>query len=104
MSAAREIVPPLGPALKADGSLLCWGRNDSQQTTPSPGTYSAVSLGVLHGCGVHTDGTLTLTLSGDAQLLRPEAVVGRRVATDDLMAASRSERESNTCWVVARSR
>jgi cysteine-rich repeat protein len=45
-------------AIKADGTLLCWGATVSGQSTPPPGTFRAVTAGYLHSCGIRTDGTV----------------------------------------------
>jgi len=46
-------------AVKTDGTVACWGRNDYGQATPPSGTFTQVSAGGLHTCGVRTDGTLS---------------------------------------------
>jgi hypothetical protein len=38
--------------------VACWGRDDYGQATPPGGTFSQVSAGGDHTCGVRTDGTL----------------------------------------------
>jgi len=45
-------------AVKTDGTVACWGRNDYGQATPPSGTFTQISAGSLHTCGVKTDGTL----------------------------------------------
>jgi len=45
-------------AVKTDGAVACWGRNDYGQATPPAGTFTQVSAGGLHTCGVKTDGTI----------------------------------------------
>jgi hypothetical protein len=45
--------------LRADGTLACWGSNSDGQASPPAGTYTVVSAGGLHSCGVRTDGTLS---------------------------------------------
>ena len=47
--------------LKADGSVACWGLNDSGQATPpahDPGDYLQVSAGRWHTCGLRADGSV----------------------------------------------
>ena len=48
-------------ALKADGTLSCWGNNDEGQTNVPAGlsNVSAIAAGLLHTCAVKTDGTLS---------------------------------------------
>ena len=38
--------------------MVCWGWNEYGQTV-GPGTFTAVSVGGLHSCGLRTDGTVT---------------------------------------------
>lgn len=44
--------------VRADGSLLCWGRNLHGQATPPTGSFTQVNAGDLHTCGLKTDRTL----------------------------------------------
>lgn len=47
-------------ALKADGSIVCWGRNDSGQTVvPAPNSgFTQLSGGFAHTCGLKADGAI----------------------------------------------
>ncbi len=47
-----------GCGLKADGSLACWGSNNSGRATPPEGKFTSVSVGDGHACGLRTDGSL----------------------------------------------
>jgi alpha-tubulin suppressor-like RCC1 family protein len=38
--------------------VACWGEDGDGQSTPPAGTFSQVSAGWYHTCGVKTDGTL----------------------------------------------
>ncbi|MCJ7510928.1 MAG: hypothetical protein MUP14_08600, partial [Dehalococcoidia bacterium] len=38
--------------------VACWGDNYFKQATPPAGTFSQVSAGYIHTCGVKTDGTV----------------------------------------------
>jgi alpha-tubulin suppressor-like RCC1 family protein len=44
--------------LRTDGTVACWGANNSAQSTPPSGTFSQVSAGHFYTCGVKTDGTV----------------------------------------------
>jgi hypothetical protein len=44
--------------VRTDGTLVCWGDDTYREATPPAGTFSQVSAGGLHTCGVRTDGTL----------------------------------------------
>ena len=53
-------------------SLACWGRDDYGQATPPSGTFTVVSAGHLHSCGVRTDGSLACWgSSGSGQATPP---------------------------------
>lgn len=45
-------------ALKADGSVICWGLNGSGQATPLPGVYTQVSTGGYHTCALKPNGAI----------------------------------------------
>ncbi len=44
--------------MKSDGTLACWGDNSAGQAAPPAGTFTQVSTGNGHSCGVKTNGTL----------------------------------------------
>ena len=44
--------------LRADGTPICWGRDDYGESTPPEGeTFTSVSAGGAHTCGLRADGT-----------------------------------------------
>ena len=45
--------------IQSDGTLICWGRNDSGQgAMPESGTFRQVSSGDKHNCAIQSDGLL----------------------------------------------
>ena len=44
--------------VRSDGSVACWGRYDSGQSTPPAGSFVSVSAGGGHTCGVRGDGSV----------------------------------------------
>ena len=42
-----------------DGAIECWGTNSAGQAASPPGTFTKVSAGPNHNCGIRADGTLT---------------------------------------------
>lgn len=45
-------------ALKEEGSIVCWGNNESGQAIPPAGTFTQVSSGYDHTCALKIDGSL----------------------------------------------
>ena len=46
-------------AIRADGTLVCWGNNVFGQADPPDGIYTAVTAGEFQSCGLRTDGSVT---------------------------------------------
>ena len=46
-------------ALRADGTITCWGNNWAGQTDAPAGNYTAITNGNAHSCALRTDGTIT---------------------------------------------
>ena len=44
--------------MQSDGTVSCWGYPGYGQTTVPTGTFTQLSMGVVHTCGVKSDGTL----------------------------------------------
>ena len=51
-------------AIRADGTLVCWGLNDNGQCTSPAGAYSEVACGPTFTAAVKTDGSLVCWGSG----------------------------------------
>lgn len=45
-------------AIRADGTVACWGANYAGQSTPPEGRFIAVAAGMMHSCGLRDDGRL----------------------------------------------
>jgi hypothetical protein len=43
-------------ALRTDGALACWGRDESGETSPPPGYYKQVEAGSYHACALDGNG------------------------------------------------
>ena len=44
--------------LRADGSISCWGLDDSGQVGAPAGRFTSVDVGLNHSCGLRVDGTI----------------------------------------------
>ena len=45
-------------AIRTDGRLVCWGKDDKGQASPPPGIFTEVGAGYAHSCALRDDGTL----------------------------------------------
>ena len=55
-------------ALRADGTVACWGDNYYGQTDAPDGHFTSIASGSRHSCGLRTDGTLSCWGDHDATL------------------------------------
>lgn len=111
-------------AVKTDGTLWCWGRNEYGQlgdgttqdkTTPNAvaslgGTVDRVALGVAHSCAIRDDGSVECWGANstgqlgdgtqtDASTPGPVAAVPTPVAAVDLGGFVGPGSNSHTCWL-----
>lgn len=62
-------------AIRTDGTLACWGRNNNGQAVPLAGTFVAIGVGQNHNCAIRTDGSLACWgFDGDGQATPPAGV------------------------------
>lgn len=47
-----------GCAIKADHSIVCWGKNNHGQASPPAGQYKEVNVGTEHSCAIRVDDTV----------------------------------------------
>lgn len=77
--------------LKTDGTVVCWGRNTSTQSTPPPGLIAVqLSAGQIHTCALKADGTVACW--GDNSW-------GERTVPAGLVASQVAAGTYNTCVV-----
>jgi CSLREA domain-containing protein len=84
--------------VRTDGTLACWGYDGYGQATPPAGTFSQVSAGGYHTCGVRTDGTLACWGSdGDGQATPPAGTFTEISAGYDHTCGVRTD-GTLACW------
>ena len=44
--------------MRSNGSVACWGANESGESTPPAGSFVSVSAGEFHACGVRSNGSV----------------------------------------------
>ena len=83
-------------AIKTDGTVACWGKNDSGQTNlavsnqgdVSNDTFLAVSAGDDHTCAIKTDGTMACWGKNDSGQTNPAKSNQGDVSDDTFLAVS----------------
>lgn len=86
--------------VKADGSVVCWGTNNSGQATPPEGEFASVSAGSWHSCGVKTDGSVSCWGSDSVgQAAPPQGAFASVSAGGQHTCGVRRDR-SAACWGV----
>ncbi|MYL09111.1 MAG: hypothetical protein F4015_06450, partial [Acidimicrobiia bacterium] len=85
-------------AIKADGSIVCWGNNGHGQSDAPPGQYTAIDTGGIYSCAIRIDSTITCWgYNGDGQTDAPS---GQYTAISAGNGSSCAIRVDNTiaCW------
>ena len=84
--------------MRTDGTLACWGWNGDGQATPPAGTFTQVSAGTGHTCGLRTDGTLACWGRNDSgQATPPTGTFSQVDAGEDHTCGLRTE-GTVACW------
>ena len=94
--------------IKADGTLSCWGSNDSNRANPASAAgvdantrFLAVSAGHLYSCGIKADGTMACWGSSASNRTNPASAAGVNANTRFLAV---NAGDSHTCAIKADSR
>ena len=85
-------------ALRAEGTVACWGGNNYGQLSVPSGEFIAISARAWHACGVRTDGTVECW--GDDQLGQASPLSGEFTAVTSGGGHSCGLRTNGTaeCW------
>jgi hypothetical protein len=83
----------------ANGTLACWGRDDSGQATPPAGTFTAVTAGYVHSCGLRTDGTIACWGSNVYGQAAPPAGTFTQLSAGGYVTCALEQRDASVaCW------
>lgn len=96
--------------LRANGTVLCWGRGMYGENDPPEGSYKAVSAGDNYSCGIRTEGTVTcwgiwgvsygMYYSPFDSYRRPEAPAGvfKAISAGGAHACGIRANDTVACW------
>ena len=78
--------------------MSCWGENGAKQATASPGTYEEVGGGVVHACGLKTDGTIACWGSNTLNRTASPPGVFKAIDVNQLHSCALGKDGSISCW------
>lgn len=84
-------------AIRVDGTLACWGKNDAGQATPPAGTFRQVTAGYRYTCGLRTDGTIACWGVNSGTNLTPPSGTFEQIDTGSGSCAIRAD-GTVACW------
>ena len=84
--------------MQTDGTVACWGFNDFGQTTPPSGTFSQVSAGNGHTCGLQTDGTVACWGFNGSGQAKPPGGTFSQVSAGSLHTCGVQTDGTVACW------
>ena len=87
-----------GCAVRAGGTVACWGRNLYGESTPPAGTFTEIAASVLHTCGLKTDGTLACWGSNNYGQRSPPAGTFTQVAAGGHHTCAAKTEGAFVCW------
>ncbi|MBL9030660.1 MAG: hypothetical protein JNM80_03010 [Phycisphaerae bacterium] len=88
-------------ALRSDGTLVGWGRNDSGQATVPTGTFKAVSTKFRTSVGLRTDGTIAqwgLNFGGSGAVPLPTASNFVSVSCGEIFGVAIDDQGDLVAW------
>ena len=84
--------------IQTDGTVVCWGLNDSGQASPPTGSFRSVSAGDSHTCGLRADGTIACWGGQYRHQTRPPVGPFRSVSVGDFLACGVRVDGIVACW------
>ncbi|MBF0363018.1 MAG: hypothetical protein HQK49_18505 [Oligoflexia bacterium] len=89
-------------ALKNDGSVVCWGRNNENQSTPPFGLsdVKSIALGGIHSCALKNDGSVVCWgYNGYSQSTPPRGLSDvKSIALGGIHSCALKNDGSVVCW------
>jgi alpha-tubulin suppressor-like RCC1 family protein len=85
--------------LTQDGSAVCWGRDDDDQSTPPSGvSFQQISAGGFHTCGLTVGGTIECWGRNDFKQSVPPGGLFTSVSTGAFHSCAVTPDGSVSCW------
>lgn len=84
--------------LRADGSLICWGRNDYGQATPPSGIFTQLSMGYYHACALRPDRTVACWGNNGSGRATPPSGTFLQVNADGNHTCGLRTDRTVACW------
>jgi alpha-tubulin suppressor-like RCC1 family protein len=84
--------------VRSDGTVICWGDNNSGKATPPAGVFTQVSAGWDHNCGVKHDGTLACWGDNYSGKATPPAGVFTQVSAGSWHTCGVKNDGTVACW------
>jgi hypothetical protein len=78
--------------------LACWGDNSAGQSTPPAGTFTQVSAGYAHTCGLQSDGALACWGDNSYGQSTPPAGTFTQVSSGDYHTCGLQSDGALVCW------
>ncbi|MBF0362604.1 MAG: hypothetical protein HQK49_16410 [Oligoflexia bacterium] len=92
-------------AIKNDGSVVCWGENDDNQSTPPKGLedVKSISLGDFHSCAIKNDGSVVCWGDNDDNRSTPPKGLKdvKSIALGGYHSCALKNDGSVVCWAAA---
>jgi alpha-tubulin suppressor-like RCC1 family protein len=87
-----------GCALTDGGAVDCWGNDDYGQTDVPSGTFSYISAGGAHACGIRLDGSVACWGRDDRGQASPQAGVFTHLSAGRIHTCGVKEDGLVECW------
>lgn len=87
-----------GCAIREEGGVTCWGRDDRGQASPPPGEYESLALSAYFSCGLTLDGHIDCWGDPDVESYTPDEGGHTDLAAGNLSACAIDAAGAASCW------